>query len=103
MELIKQIKEAEKQAQEIVEKAKRESASLSDEAQRQRDELLKQSQQRRIEAIEDALNKAEKEGKAQADQIAQAGAEAVSSLKASCSPKIQSCVEKILSRLQQVE
>ena len=102
MELIKQIKEAEKQAKDIVEKAKQESASLSDEAQRQREELLKQSQQRRIQAIDDAVNKAEQEGKAQADQIAQAGAEAVSSLKASCSQKIQSCVEKVLSRLQQV-
>ena len=55
--------EAEKQAQDIVEKAKQESVSLSDEAQRQRDELLKQSQQRRIEEIEDADHEYSEDGR----------------------------------------
>jgi vacuolar-type H+-ATPase subunit H len=51
MELIKQIKDAEKQAKDIVEKARQDSASLLEEAKKQRDDLLKQSQQRRIESI----------------------------------------------------
>ena len=101
MELIKQIKNAEKQAKDIAEKAKQDSASLLEEAKKQRVDLLKQSQQRRIKAIDDAVSKAEQDGKAQADQIAQTGTEAVSSLKASCSQKIPSSVEKVLSRLQQ--
>jgi len=101
MELIKQIKDAEKQAGDIVEKAKQDSASLLEEAKKQRADLLKQSQQRRIKAIDEAVVRAEQDGKAQADQIAQTGSEAVSSLKASCSGKIQPSVEKVLSCLQQ--
>ena len=102
MELIKQIKDAEKQAKDIVEKARQDSASLLEEAKKQRDDLLKQSQQRRIESIGAAVNQAEQDGKTQADKIAQTGSEAVSSLKASCSQKIQSSVEKVLTRLQHV-
>jgi ATP synthase H subunit len=101
MELIKQIKDAEKQAKDIVEKAKQDSASLLDEAKNQRAELLKQSQHRRVKAIDEAVNQAQRDGKTQTDQIAQTGTEAVSSLKASCSQKVQSSVEKVLSRLQQ--
>ena len=101
MELIKQIKEAEKQAKDIVEKAGQNSALLLGESKKQRADLLKQSQQRRIKAIDEAVSKAEQDGKAQADQITQTGSEAISSLKAACSQKIQSSVEKVLSRLQQ--
>ena len=102
MELIKQIKDAEKQAKDIVEKAKQDSALLLEEASKQRADLLKQSRQCRNKAIDEAVNRAQQDGKAQADQIAQTGSEAVSSLKASCSQKIQSSVEKVLSSLQQV-
>jgi V/A-type H+-transporting ATPase subunit G/H len=100
MELIKQIKDAEKQAKDIVEKAKQDAASLLEEAKKQRADLLKQSQQRRIKAIDEAISRAEQDGKAQADQIAETGSEAVASMQASCSQKIQSCVEKVLSHLQ---
>ena len=101
MELIKQIKEAEKQARDIVEMAKQDSASLLEEAKKERLDLLKQAQQRRSKAIDDTVSRAEQDGKAQADQIAQTGFETVSSLKASCSQKIQTCVEKVLLNLQQ--
>lgn len=101
MELIKQIKDAENQANDIIEKAKQDAALLLDEAKDQRAELLKQSQQRRIKAIDEAVSLAQQDGKAQADQIVRTGAEAVSSLKASCSQKLQSSVEKVLLRLRQ--
>lgn len=101
MELIKQIKEAEKQAKDIVEKARQDSALLLEESKKQRADLLKQSQQRRIKAIDEAVSKAGQDGKAQAGQITQTGSEAISSLKAACSQKIQTSVEKVLSRLQQ--
>ena len=101
MELIKQIKDAEKQAKDIVEKARQDAVLALEEAKKQQADLLKQSQQRRIKAIDDAVTQAQQDGKAQADQIAQTGSEAVSSLRASCSEKVQSSVEKVLSRLQQ--
>lgn len=99
MEIIKQIKDAEKQARDIVEKAKQDSVSLLEEAKKQRADLLKESQQRRIKAVDAAVGQAEQNGKAQTDQIVQTGSEAISSLKASCLQKIQSSVEKVLSRL----
>jgi len=101
MELIKQIKNAEKQANDIVEQAKQNAASLLEEAKKQQVDLLKQSQQSRIKAVDEAVNRAQQDGKAQADQIAQTGVEAISSLKTACSQKIQSSVKKVLLRLQQ--
>lgn len=101
MELIKQIKGAEKQAKDITEKARQDSATLLEEATKQRLDLLKESQQRRIKALDDAIHQAELDGKYQADQIAQTGSKAISALKVACSQEIDSCVEKILSRLQQ--
>ena len=101
MELIKQIKDAEKQAKDIVEKAGQDAALILEEAKKQRDDLLKQSRQRRNKAIEDAVKRAEQEGSAQADAITQAGSETISTLKESCSAKVGFCVEKVLSHLQQ--
>jgi len=101
MELIKQIKEAEQQARDIVEKAGRDAGMVLEEAKKHRDDLLKQSHQRRNKAIEDAVSGAEQEGKSQADQILQAGDETIAALKESSSAQIKNCVEKVLLRLQQ--
>jgi vacuolar-type H+-ATPase subunit H len=101
MELIKQIKDAEKQAKDIIEKAGQDAGLILEEAKKHRDDLLKQSQQRRIRAIEDAVNRAEQQGKSQAEQILQAGAEKIAALKEFSSAKIKNCVENVLSRLQQ--
>ncbi len=101
MELIKQIKDAESRAKDIIEKAKQDAALLSEETRKERAERLKAAQNRRIEAIDEAVSKAEQDGTTQVEQIVQAGAEAVSSMKASCSEKTNTCVEKVLSQLQQ--
>lgn len=101
MELIRKIKDAEKQAKDIVEKAGQDAGLILDEAKKHRDDLLKQSQQRRTKAIEDAVNRAEQEGKSQAEQILQAGTETIAALKESSSAQIRICVENVLSRLQQ--
>ncbi|OQY06871.1 MAG: hypothetical protein B6I25_02960 [Planctomycetales bacterium 4572_13] len=101
MELIKQIKDTENQAKEIVEKAKQDAASLSEEAGKKRTERFKTAQQRRIKAIDEAISKAEQDGTVQVEQITDAGNEAISSLKSSCSEKSNTCVKKVLSQLQQ--
>ena len=101
MELIKQIKDAEKQAKDIVEKAGQDAALILEEAKKQGDDLLKQSRQRRTKAIDDAVSTAEQDGKSQADGITQTGSETISALKEPSSAKIPTCVEKVLSRLQQ--
>lgn len=101
MELIKQIKDAEKQAKEIIEKAGQDAASILEEAKKQRDDRLKKSQQCRHKAIDDAVSQAGQEGTSQADQILQAGAEQIDALKTSSSAKAQACITKVLSALQQ--
>jgi vacuolar-type H+-ATPase subunit H len=101
MELIKQIKDAEKQATDIIEKARQDAARVLEEANKQRTDLLRQAEQGRLNAIDEAVDKAEQEGQSQASKIAKAGKEEIDSLRASCSVKIQSCVEKVLTRLQQ--
>jgi len=75
MELIKKIKQAETQAQEIVEQAKAEAARLAEKGRERRLAVLAQAEQERKKAIEAAVSKAESEGlaeikslKAQADK-----------------------------------
>lgn len=101
MELIKQIKDAEKQAKDTVEKARQTAAALGEDTKKQHASLLRSSQQRRVDMIDDAVKKAEQAGASKADEITQAGAEAIAALKASSSAKVQTCIEKVLSRLQQ--
>ena len=102
MELIKKIKEAENQAKETVEKARQDAIALSDGAKNQRADLFKQAQKRRGTAIDAAVAAAEQSGQSQIAQLDKEGDESVSSLKASSSAKMQGCIDKVLSRLQQV-
>jgi len=102
MELIKQIKDAENQAKDTVEKAKQEAAALAEEARKQRAERLQQAQKRRNHVIADAVARAEQEGKAQTEQLAGQGQEHIGALKASASEKMQRCVDTVVSRVQQM-
>lgn len=102
MELIKQIKDAENQAKDIVEKAKQEASAVIEAARKQRAERIQQAQKRRNQAIDDAVALAEQDGKAQTEQLSGQGQEQIAALKASASKKMQSCVEKVVSRVQQM-
>jgi len=102
MELIRQIKDAEKQAGDVIEKAGQDAALLSEQVQKERGEQLKTAQQCRIKAVDEAVSQAAQDGTAQVRQITETGSEAVSSLKAAYSSKANACVEKVLSQLQQV-
>ena len=101
MELIKQIKDAEKQAKDIVEKARQDAAVLVEDTKKQHSDLQKRAQQRRVRTIDEAVKQAGQAGASQADEITQAGSKEIEALKASSSAKIQSCVDKVLSCLQQ--
>ena len=101
MELIKQIKDAEKQAKEIVDKAKQEAAALLEDAKIERAGHLKQAQQRRHEAIDKAVADAQNQGASQLEQLSKQGDQEIAALKESSSVKIQACVNKVVSHLQQ--
>ena len=101
MELIKQIKEAEKQAGEIVDKAKQDAVALSQAAKARRDSLLQQAQKERQQSIDEAITEAQKKGACQVQQLSEQGDREIAALKESCSTKIQSCVSNVISHLQQ--
>ena len=62
MELIKKIKESEKQAEEIIEQAKAEGAKKAEENRSRRVEILAEAEQERKKAIEAAVSAFETEG-----------------------------------------
>lgn len=101
MELIKQVKDSEKQAKEIVDKARHEAALLLEESKKQRAELLRQAQQRRLQAIEKALADAETRGKTEVESLRSQCDQDILAQEAACSAKMKTCIDKIVLRLQQ--
>ena len=59
MELIKKVKQAEEQAQQIIEKAKAESAKQAEQGREHRRQLLEEAEQERKKATADAVAQAE--------------------------------------------
>lgn len=74
---------------------------MMEDAKVQRGDRLKQAQQRRHDAIDKAVAEAQQQGTAQLEQLSGQGDEEIAALKASCSSKIQACVDKVVSHLQQ--
>jgi len=62
MELIKKIKQAETEAQHIVEKTRAEAAEKAEHGQQKRTEALAQAEHKRNKAIEEAVNTAQSQG-----------------------------------------
>jgi len=69
MELIKQIKECEAQAQQIVEQAKTEAAGRAEKERRKRQQALQQAEQNRREAVEKAAAQAQLEGLKEVERL----------------------------------
>lgn len=102
MELIKQIKEAEKQAKEIEETAKQDAADILEEAKKQRADVLAQGRQHRNKAIDEAVAQAEQQGREQAELLTQVSDKKIASLKALYAAQTQVCIEKVLSQLERL-
>ncbi|MHC4737878.1 MAG: hypothetical protein ACYS9Y_03135 [Planctomycetota bacterium] len=62
MELIKKIKDSERQAQEIIEEAKAEGTKKAEESRSKKVKILAEAEQERKKAIEAAVSAAETEG-----------------------------------------
>ena len=69
MELIKKIKQAESQAQEIIEQAKAQIARRAEEGRQKRAESLEEAEHGRKEATEAAVAAGESEGLAETDNL----------------------------------
>ena len=69
MELIKKIKKAEAQAQEIIEQAKIEAAEQAEEGRENRHQALIDAEQHRKKATEAAIAEAQARGRAEVDKL----------------------------------
>lgn len=102
MELIKQIKEAEAQAKEIIEQAKLDAASIGDDARRRQVEQVSAAQAERRQAIERAVADAESAGQGEVESLKAKAAEEKQQLHASAGAKIDQCVGRVVDYLQQI-
>jgi len=69
MELIKKIKQAEQQAQEIIEQARADAAAQAEEARQHRRQLLEKAEQQRKKATEAAVAEAQSQGRAEVENL----------------------------------
>jgi vacuolar-type H+-ATPase subunit H len=69
MELIKKIKQAESQAQEIIEKAKAETAKRAEKDKENRQKVLAEAEQQRKKATEVSVAAAQSQGRAEVEKL----------------------------------
>lgn len=69
MELIKKIKQAESQAQEIIDQAKAEAAKQVEQGRENRRKSLEEAERQRNKAIEASVNQAREEGQKEAEVL----------------------------------
>lgn len=100
MELIKQIKDAEKEAGTIIESARQEAAVIHEQAVKQAQTLRKGSEARRQQMIDKAVQEAEAEGSQDVETLVQQGKSEISQLQQSCQGGKQRSVQKVLVALK---
>ncbi len=102
MELIKQIKEAEAQAKEIVEQAKVDAATITEDAMRRQSEQMDAAQEARKQAIERALGEAESAGQSEVEDLKAQAAEEQQQLQSRAGAKIDHCARRVMDHLRQM-
>ena len=95
MELIKKIKQAETQAQEIIEQAKTQAAKQTEKSRDSRLKSLAQAELKRKKAIEAAAAKAEVEGLAEIEILKAQGKKNRQQLRSSVDGKMAGAVAKV--------
>ncbi|MBL7153262.1 MAG: hypothetical protein ISS79_06065 [Phycisphaerae bacterium] len=100
MELIKKIKQAETQAQDIIAKAKADAAKQADEGRRKRQAVTEAAEQERKEAIDSAAGQAKAQGQAEV-AVLQTDSEAKRrQLRDRTKAKMPGAVEKVVNYLK---
>lgn len=100
MELIKQIKEAEQQAKEIVETAKAGAVKIAEEARSRQEQRRSQAEDERKAAIEKAIAQAEQDGQAEVEELKAQGTTARSELESKARGKMDAAAEKVMDKLK---
>lgn len=101
MELIKQIKEAETNAKQIIEQAKADAVRIAEQAYQEQTEKLKKAQDERKIAIEQAVAQAEKSGADQAESLKNEARQKIQQLDSQSESKMDGCVDKVLNSLKE--
>ena len=100
MELIKKIKQAEAQAQQIIEQARADAARYAEEARQGRRQALIQAEQERKKAIEAAVAKAETQGLAEVEVIKSEAEKQRQQLREGTAGKMDSAAAKVMNYLK---
>ena len=102
MELIKQIKDAEANAKQIVEQAKTEAVRIAEEARKGQDAKQKDAQDQRRDAVAASIVQAEQSGQSQVEELKQQGTQHVTQLKSQVGGKMDGCVDKVIQHLNNI-
>ena len=100
MELIKRIKQAEAEAQEIIENAKIETTKQAQDAQDQQQQDLEEAEQQRKKAIEQAVNAAVAEAVVKTEQLNAQAEDTRQQLRRSATDKAPGAVAKVMDYLK---
>jgi V/A-type H+-transporting ATPase subunit G/H len=100
MELIKKIKQAEAQAQEIIEQAKAEAAGQTEEGRKNRRRLLAEAEQERKKAIEAAVAASQSEGLAEIEKLKTQAGKKQQQLQDKAAGKMAPAVTKVMDYLR---
>jgi vacuolar-type H+-ATPase subunit H len=100
MELIKKIKQAETQAQEIIAQAGADAASQAEQGRMNRLEAMKQAQQERKAAIEAALAEAQTQGHAESKKLKAQAEERIRQLWEKTESRKTAAIEKVMQHLK---
>ncbi len=100
MELIKQIKKAEQEAKEIIEKAKSDAVLMCEQAAAKRSEELAQAEQDRKIAIAEAVSKAQEGGAAEVEELIKQGEQCRNEIASKARAKIDTAVQKVVDSIK---
>lgn len=100
MELLKQIKEAETQTQQIIDRAKADASAASDEARKKRQASVVEAEQQRRKAIESATDAAKAQGLAEAQNLKEQAKKTRQQLWQKAEGKIPTAAEKVVGYLK---
>ncbi len=100
MELIKKIKQAESEAQQIVEQAKKDAAESAHKAKQAEQEALEQAQRDRKKAIDSAVEEGQKQGQAEAAGLKVEGQNKREQLRDKATAQMNAAVASVMEYLR---
>jgi len=102
MEIIKQIKAAESQANEIIEKAKAKAVQITEDFSKNRQKQLADAAEKRHVAISKAVDEAEADGKGQVEKLVAEGSSLRSEMEKKAQTKIDTEAAKVVANICQL-